>query len=84
MKDAEAIAKHRRNMNIHLYSIKLSQNNFTTFLYLHKSLNYESSLMRNDFFFKDNIIAFAEKLRNHYNKKEKTERTARSYRTLKR
>ena len=40
--------KHRRNMNIHLYSIKLFQDNFTTFLHLHESLNYELSSMRND------------------------------------
>ena len=43
--------KHRRNINTHLYSIKLFQNNFITFLYLYESLNYESSSMRNDYIF---------------------------------
>ena len=34
--------------------------------------------------FEDNIIVLEEKLRNRYNKKEKIERIARNYRTLKR
>ena len=51
MKNTKTIAKHRRNMNIHLYSTKLSQDNFTTFLHLYKSLNYESNSMRNDYSF---------------------------------
>ena len=62
--------KHRRNMNIHLYSIKLLRNNFITHLFFHKSLNYESSSMRNNYiFFENNAVALAEKLHNHYNKK---------------
>ena len=51
MKNAEIIAKHRRNMNIHLYSIKLSRNNSVTFLHFYKPLNYESSSMRNGYIF---------------------------------
>ena len=44
-----------RNMNTHLYSIKLFQNNFIILLHLYESLNYESSLMRNDYYIlKDN------------------------------
>ena len=50
--NAETIAKklsqNRRNKSIHLYSIKLSQNNFITFLHLYKPLNYESNSIRND------------------------------------
>ena len=62
--------KHRRNMSIHLYSIKSLRNNFITLLYFYKPLNYESSSMRNDYiFFKNNVIALAKELRNHYNKK---------------
>ena len=74
--------KHRRNMNIHLYSIKLLRNNFITHLFLYKSLNYESSSMRNDYIlFKNNVIVFVKKLRSRYNKK-KIKRIKRSYRTL--
>ena len=40
--------KHRRNINTHLYSIKLLRDNFITLLYLYELLNYESSSMRND------------------------------------
>ena len=43
--------KHRRNMNIHLYSIKSFRNNFITHLFLYEPLNYESSSMRNDYIF---------------------------------
>ena len=35
-------------------------------------------------FFENNVIALAEEFRNRRNKKEKIERTIRSYRTLKR
>ena len=38
-------------MNIHLYSIKLSRDNFITLLYLYELLNYESSSMRNNYIF---------------------------------
>ena len=63
--------KHRRNMNIHLYSIKSLRNNFITSLYLHKPLNYKSNSMRNDhIFFKNNVVIPAEKLRNRRNKKK--------------
>ena len=41
-----------RNINIHLYSIKLLRNNSLTFLHFYKPLNYESSLMRNDYILK--------------------------------
>ena len=63
--------KHRRNINTYLYSIKSLRNNFITVLYFYKSLNYESSSMRNDhIFFENNVIALAEKLRNRRNKKK--------------
>ena len=55
MRDIKAVAKklsqNRRNMNIQLYLIKLFRDNFITFLYLYKFLNYELSLMRNDCIF---------------------------------
>ena len=38
------------NMSTHLYSTKLLRNNYITLLYLYKSLNYESSLMRNNYY----------------------------------
>ena len=63
--------KHYCNINTHLYSIKSLRNNFITLLHLYESLNYKSSLMRNDYiFFKNDVIVFAEKLRNRYNKKK--------------
>ena len=34
-------------------------------------------------FFENNVVALSEKFRNYYNEKEKIERTARNYRTLK-
>ena len=37
-------------MGIHLYLIKLFRDNFITFLHLYESLNYESSLIRNDYY----------------------------------
>ena len=61
-------------MSIHLYLIKSFRNNFITLLHLHKSLNYESSSMRNDYIlFENNVVALAEKLRNHRNKKKLNE-----------
>ena len=39
-----------RNMSIYLYLIKLLRNNFITFLHFYKPLNYESSLMRNNYY----------------------------------
>ena len=42
------LSQNRYNINIQSYSIKLSRNNFITLLHLYKSLNYESSSMRND------------------------------------
>ena len=54
-RDVEAVVKklsqNRYNINIQLYLIKLSQNNFATFLYLFESLNYKLNLMRNDYIF---------------------------------
>ena len=70
-------------MSTHLYLIKLFRNNFATLLYFHKPLNYKSSSMRNDYIFKNNVVALAEKLRNRRNEKEKIKQTTRSYRTLK-
>ena len=71
--------KHYRNINIHLYSIKSLRNNFITFLYFYKPLNYELSSMRNDYiFFKNNVIALAKKFYNYHNKK-KIERITRNY-----
>ena len=48
----KAVAKSSlvRNINIHLYSIKLLRNNFITFSHFYKPLNYESSLMRNNYY----------------------------------
>ena len=63
--------KHRRNMSIHLYSIKSFRNNFIASLHLYEPLNYESSLMRNDYIlFENNVIVLAEELRNRRNKKK--------------
>ena len=63
--------KYRRNINTYLYSIKLFQDNFATHLFFYKSLNYESSSMRNDYiFFENNVVVFAEKLRSRRNKKK--------------
>ena len=37
-------------MSIHLYSIKLFRNNFITYLFFYESLNYESNLIRNNYY----------------------------------
>ena len=75
--------KHRRNMNIYLYSIKLLRDNFTAFLYLYKSLNYELSSMRNDRYILKNDVYCHFRFAIIAAKKKKVERTTRSYRTLK-
>ena len=43
--------KYRRNINIHLYLIKLFRDNFITHLFFYKFLNYELSSMRNNYIF---------------------------------
>ena len=75
MRDVKAVAKklsrNRRNMNIHLYSIKLSRDNFITLLYLYKPLNYELSLMRNDYILR---ITLSFSLRNRRSKNKNKKR----------
>ena len=77
------LSQNRRNINTHSYLTKLPQNNFITFLYLHKSLNYESSSMRNNYY----ILRDNAHCRPHFViiiiKKKKVERITRSCRTLK-
>ena len=83
MRDAEVeIVQNRRNISTHSYSIKLSQNNFITFLYLYKSLNYELSSMRNNYLYFKNDARCRSRFAIIVIKK-KIKRIIRNYRTLK-
>ena len=72
-----------RNINTHLYSIKLLRNNSITLLYLYESLNYKSNLMRNDYYILKNDARCRSRFVIIIIKKKKAERTTRNYRTLK-
>ena len=72
-----------RNMGTHLYSIKLFRNNFITFLHLYESLNYESSLMRNDYYILKDDARCRPRFAIIIIKKKKIKRITRNYRILK-